>query len=124
MAMKKQTFKIAVQGCATHGATPHLGADTILAASAIVEALQTIISRNVDPLKTLSIVVGTVHSGTRFNIVAGNAVIEGSVFAPEDDLLSWAESEIRRISGETAKAMKCTATAEFYEKVSVKEDAQ
>lgn len=122
--MKKQTFKIAVQGCETHGATPHLGADTILAASAIVEVLQTIISRNVDPLKALSIVVGTVHSGTRFNIVAGNAVIEGSVFAPEDDLLSWAESEIRRIAGETAKAMKCTATAEFYEKVSVKEDAQ
>ena len=95
MAMNKQTFKIAVQGCETHGATPHLGADTILAASAIVEVLQTIISRNVDPLKALSIVVGTVHSGTRFNIVAGNAVIEGSVFAPEDDLLSWAESEIR-----------------------------
>jgi metal-dependent amidase/aminoacylase/carboxypeptidase family protein len=124
MAMNKQTFKIAVQGCETHGATPHLGADTILAASAIVEALQTIISRNVDPLKSLSIVVGTVHSGTRFNIVAGNAVIEGSVFAPEDDLLSWAESEIRRIASETAKAMKCTVTAEFYEKISVKEDAQ
>lgn len=113
---EQQIFKITVCGSSTHGATPHLGQDAIVASSAIIQALQTIISRDTDPLKELSVVVGGVHSGTQFNIVAGTAELEGSVLAADKSTLTAAMEDIRRIAAQTAEAMKCTAAVEFTDK--------
>lgn len=120
--MQVEYFKITVHGCATHGATPHLGADAIVAAGKIIEALQTIISRNANPLDEVSVIVGTVHSGTQFNIVADTAVMEGGVFVLDRNLFPWVETEIFRITSDTAKSMKCTADIEFTHKTAKEEE--
>lgn len=112
----QQIFKIIVTGSSTHGATPHLGQDAIVAASAIIQALQTVISRDTDPLKELSLVIGGVHSGTQFNIVAGVAELEGSVLAADPQTLSLALADLTRIASQTAAAMKCSAEIELIEK--------
>jgi amidohydrolase len=72
-------FTIKVQGKGTHGATPHLGVDSILLASHIVTALQTVVARSVDPCQTAVVTVGTLHAGSAFNIIADSAEMTGTL---------------------------------------------
>lgn len=111
--MQRRHFKITVYGCATHGATPHLGADAIVAGSKIIELLQTIVSRSSNPLDEISVTIGSVHSGTQFNIVSDTAVLEGTYSVSAEELCCWIQEEILRISEFAAKSLKCMAEVEF-----------
>ena len=77
-------FKIHVRGKSTHGAQPQLGADALIMGAAIAQNLQTIVSRETYPGDTAVVTVGKFHSGTRFNVVAGTAELEGTTrtFSP------------------------------------------
>ena len=72
-------FTIRVHGRSAHGAAPHLGVDAIVAACAIVQDLQIIVSRERDPADPLVVTVGTIHGGKAFNIIANEVVMEGTV---------------------------------------------
>ncbi len=72
---------ITLQGAGGHGAMPHKAADTVVAAASIVMALQTIVSRNVDPLKTAVVTVGALHAGQANNVIPDQARLELSVRA-------------------------------------------
>ena len=61
-----EIFNIKVQGKGTHGAQPHRGVDSIVLAASIVNALQTVVARNVDPRQTAVVTVGTLHAGIGF----------------------------------------------------------
>lgn len=76
-----ESFKITVKGAAHHAGMPHLsgGVDATLAAAEIVMALQGVVSRRVDPLEGAVVSVGTLHSGTRSNIISGLAEMEGTI---------------------------------------------
>ncbi|OEH87048.1 hypothetical protein BHU72_01220 [Desulfuribacillus stibiiarsenatis] len=78
-------FIIHIQGKGGHGSMPHQTIDAILVASHIIQGLQTIVSRNIDPLESAVISVGTMQAGTNFNIIADKAKITGTVrtFQPE-----------------------------------------
>ncbi len=70
---------VTLTGQGGHGAMPHLARDPLLAASSIVVALQSIVSRNVDPLAMAVITVGALHAGKANNVIAQDAVMEISV---------------------------------------------
>ena len=72
-------FDIVVRGQSAHGAEPHLGADTIVAASAMVGAIQTLVSRSVSPLDSAVVSVGAFHAGTARNIIADEARLSGII---------------------------------------------
>lgn len=72
-------FDIVVRGSSCHGAEPHLGTDAIVAASAIVSALQTLVSREVSPLDSAVISVGSFHAGSARNIIADEARLSGII---------------------------------------------
>ncbi len=72
-------FKIDIHGQQTHGAYPHLGIDPVVMAAQVVTALQTIRSRNLDPLQPSVVSVGIVRGGTRFNIIPDTVHLEGTV---------------------------------------------
>lgn len=72
------TFRITVEGSSTHGSTPHLGTDAIVAAASIIMNIQTYVSRNNDPLNPLVVTVGKIDGGQRFNILANKVVMEGT----------------------------------------------
>ncbi len=78
-------FKIQIHGKGAHVSTPQLGVDALYIASQIVVQLQTIVSRNTDPLETVVVGVGKLQAGTQYNIVAEHAVLEGTTrsFLPE-----------------------------------------
>lgn len=102
-----------MKGRASHGALPDEGCDATVAASAIVMALQTISSREFSPLDPVVVTVGTLHSGARFNIVSGEAVLEGTVRIFNKDIHPRMPEIIGRIAQDTAAAFRCTAELDY-----------
>ncbi len=76
---------IKVKGVGTHGAAPHLGKDPILLASRIVVALQSLVSRDIDPLESGVVTVGSFHGGTKRNIISDEVTLQLTVrsYKPE-----------------------------------------
>ena len=106
-------FKLTVHGVSCHGSTPNIGKDAIVAASAIIMALQTVVSRVSDPRDMVVVTVGTVQAGTQFNIITDTAVLEGTVRAHNPAARQLAADSIRHIVETTASAMGCTADLEY-----------
>jgi amidohydrolase len=74
-----ERFTLTIQGKGGHGAMPHQTVDSIVLASQIVNALQTIVSRNVNPIDSAVVTVGEFHAGTARNIIADTASLAGTV---------------------------------------------
>ncbi|MGR7915906.1 amidohydrolase [Finegoldia sp. P1-F-LS] len=71
-------FKIKIIGKSGHGSLPNETVDAVVVGAAVVNALQQLVSRNYSPLESVTVTVGSFHSGNRFNIIAGEAEIEGT----------------------------------------------
>ncbi|MEK6256214.1 MAG: M20 family metallopeptidase [Chloroflexota bacterium] len=74
-----QTFNIKLTGKGAHAAAPHQGVDPVIAAAHIVTALQSIASRNIDPLESAVISITKIHAGEAFNVIPNDAVISGTI---------------------------------------------
>ena len=74
-------FEIIITGKGGHGATPHGTVDAIVVSSHLINALQTIVSRNTNPLESTVVTVGTVNGGYNFNIIADKVVLKGTTRA-------------------------------------------
>ncbi|MGS0741077.1 M20 aminoacylase family protein [Glaciimonas sp. GG7] len=88
---------ITLHGTGGHGAMPHRASDSIVAAASIVLALQTVVSRNVDPLKTAVITVGAICGGKANNVIPDKVVLELSVRALDRDVRKLLEQRIHEI---------------------------
>ena len=91
-------IKITVHGKAAHGAMPQNGHDALVAASAIVMALQPLVSRETDPNTALVLTVGSIVSGSRFNIVAGDAVMMGRCRTFSREVHAALPEKLRRVA--------------------------
>lgn len=112
-------FKLTVTGKASHGALPDEGCDATVAASAIVMALQTISSREFSPLDPIVVTVGTLNSGARFNIISGEATLEGTVRIFNKDIHPRMPEIIERIAKQTAAAFRCDAELDYQFKTEI-----
>ncbi len=108
-------FFIRVNGVNAHGGTPQLGRDTVVAASAIVMGLQTIVSRRIDPLDSVVITVGKIEGGSNYNIVSGETVMNGTVRTFSKEMQEQIPELMREVAENAAKAYGCTAEV-IYEK--------
>jgi len=106
-------FSICVQGIGCHGGMPHQGKDALVAACAIVMNLQTMVSRMTDPIDALVVTVGTIHSGTNYNVVADTATLTGTVRAYSNEVRNRVPDNMRQIAENTAAAFGCTASVEY-----------
>lgn len=106
-------FKLTVEGTSSHGSSPHLGHDAIVASAAIITALQTIVSRINNPLKPAVVTIGTIKGGQRFNIIANEVIMEGNVRTFDEIFRKEIETHIREIAESAAKAHSCTAKLEY-----------
>ncbi len=90
-------FHVTVQGRGGHGAYPHTAADAIPAACAMVSALQTIASRETDPLKSVVVTVGTINGGYRNNVIADEVKMTGTLRAHDPEIRNGLEARLRRM---------------------------
>jgi amidohydrolase len=75
------SFQIQIKGKSAHGARPQEGIDAVVLASEIVVALQSIVSREIDPTDPAVLTIGKIEGGTRANIIADKVILEGTVRA-------------------------------------------
>ena len=101
-------FDMVIKGRGTHAAQPHNGIDTVLAASQIVTALQSVVSRNLDPVKSLVVSVTSFRTLTdAYNILPDSVALKGTVRALDPAARDMAEERIKAVATATAEAMGC-----------------
>jgi amidohydrolase len=106
-------FEITLTGRGSHGAMPHHGIDPITTGSELVQKLQTIVSRNVDPLEPAVLSVTKFHSGTAWNIIPNEAVIGGTVRAFSEAVQTQVEQRIRELCAGTALSHGATISVRY-----------
>ena len=104
---------ITVTGQGGHGAMPHRAADPIVAAASIVMALQTIVSRNVDPLQPAVVTVGALHSGKANNVIPASATLELSVRALDREVRATVERRVKTMVAALAESFDVQAQIDW-----------
>jgi len=100
-------FNVKITGKGGHGALPETTIDPIVAAAQIVTALQTIASRNVDPLKPVVVSVTTIHSGTAFNVIPQTADLGGTIRTFDSQVRKLVLERFEQIVKGIASSMRC-----------------
>ena len=104
-------FRLTVQGRGAHGAMPHQGVDPIVVGAAIVSALQTIVSRNVNPVDAAVVSVTQFHGGDAYNIIPDTVELRGTLRSFREDVRQNIAQSVEAIAKGIAAAHG--ATAEF-----------
>jgi hippurate hydrolase len=91
-------FSIEIRGRQAHGARPHEAVDAVVVGSLLVTALQTIVSREVDPAHPSVVSVGAFHAGTAANVIAGRARLEGTIRAQHHEVRAQLRQAVIRVS--------------------------
>jgi len=113
MMANSDEFTLTVRGRGGHGSMPHQAVDPILAAAQIIINVQSIVSRNVDPLKPCVVSFGTIDGGTAFNIIPDEVRLRGTVRSFDAEVQALAEKRLREIAEQTAAAFGATAFLEY-----------
>jgi amidohydrolase len=106
-------FEMTVRGAGGHGAMPHLAADAITMAAQIVTALQTVVSREVDPVEPAVLTVGEIGAGTAFNIIPETARLGGTVRTLNEDLRRKMPERIAHLARSVAQGMRGDAEIDY-----------
>ncbi len=102
-------FEIVIRGKGGHGALPHETRDPLLAATQVVNALQSIVSRNVNPLDSAVLSVTSFEAASAFNIIPSEARLKGTIRTYANDVHEIARSRLHEVSTGIATAMGCEA---------------
>jgi amidohydrolase len=105
-------FNLTIYGKGGHGAAPHQAIDPLLAAAHIVAALQSIVSRNIDPMDSVVVTVGQLAAGTTHNAIPDQAMLKGTVRSYDDHLHRMIYRRILEMAQYMATAFGCTAQME------------
>ena len=108
-------FKIKITGKSAHVGRPHLGHDALVTASEVVVALQTIVAREVNPIDRAVVGIGKLNAGTRYNIVANDAEIEGTIRAFSHETRAHLKEAVTRIAKGIAELNRCEFEIEWYD---------
>lgn len=106
-------FKINVVGKGGHGSAPHECVDALVVASSIVMNLQNIVSRQINPIEPLVLSIGMLNSGSRFNVIAENAYMEGTTRCFNPQLRKELPSKMESIINNIAAGYGAKASLEF-----------
>ena len=106
-------FEIVVSGRGCHAAMPQLGTDAVLAASAIVSALHTLVGRIIDPLEAAIVSVTQLHAGNTWNVIPERALLRGTVRSFKETVQDALEAAIRNTAEAIAAAHRCTADVRY-----------
>lgn len=108
------TYDIYIKGVGGHGAAPHTTVDPIVAGTEVVTALQTIVSREIDPLEPAVISVTAFNSGNSKNVIPPTAHLEGTVRAFNNDLRDSFEERMKRVLDGVAKNTRAEIKLDFH----------
>ncbi len=106
-------FAITVKGKGGHGATPQGTVDAIVVASHLVTAIQTIVSRNSDPLKSTALTVGIIEGGYNFNVIADEVVLKGTARSYTEENRTMINQRLQEISAGLATSFDAEIEVDY-----------
>ncbi|WP_407151762.1 M20 aminoacylase family protein [Bradyrhizobium sp. ORS 86] len=112
-------FDIRIQGYGAHGAMPERSKDAVVIAMTLGQALQSIVSRNVDPLQAAVLSITQIHSGSAYNVIPGEAWMCGTVRCFSDEIRALIRKRMREISAGIAAAYDAEISVEIRDGFSV-----
>jgi len=99
-------FTLRIMGQGGHGSMPHQGVDAIVTAAAVIQNLQTIVSREMSPFEPCVVTIGKLTSGQRFNVIADEAILEGNLRTFNPEIRASYKKIIERIVKNTCEAFR------------------
>lgn len=115
MNASSDTINITIRGNSSHGAYPHRGIDAIMISASVISSLQTIVSRNMDPLNSAVISLGTIKGGSQDNIIADKVEIRGTLRTLDPETREKTKKRIEKIVSKTAQALDGIGEVEWEE---------
>ncbi len=112
-------FDITITGYGAHGAMPERAKDPVVIAMALGQAMQTIVSRNVDPLKSAVLSITQIHAGSAYNVIPNEAKLCGTVRAFDDGVRKLIRERMRALGAGMATAFDCEINVDIRDIFSV-----
>lgn len=106
-------FTIKLVGKGGHAALPNISIDPVVCSAHVITALQSIVSRNIDPLESAVISVTRVQAGTAYNIIPQDVELWGTIRTFKDEVRDEVERRMREVVAGVASAMGCTSSVEI-----------
>lgn len=111
----KDKFKITLYGVSAHGSMPHKGTDPIVCAAAMIQALQTVSSRNTDPFEPIALSIGSIHGGVQENLIPNHLEMTGSIRIFDPASHERAIKRVETIVEMIAQSYECSYRLEWQE---------
>ena len=105
-------LRIVIHGRGGHGGRPQASADPVVAAAQVVGALQTIVSRETNPVQAAVVTIGSIHGGEAFNVIPDEVTLLGTIRTFDAGLRRSMPERVARIAGGIAQALGCRAEVE------------
>jgi hippurate hydrolase len=112
-------FDITIKGYGAHGAAPDRSKDPVVIAMALGQAMQSIVSRNVDPLKSAVLSITQLHSGSAYNVIPDDAKLCGTVRTFDNDMRMLIRERMRTLAAGMATAFDCEIKVDIRDGFSV-----
>jgi len=106
-------FDIIINGYGAHGAMPERSKDAVVIATTLAQALQTVVSRNVEPLQAAVVSITQIHAGSAYNVIPGEARLCGTVRAFSDEVRALIRERMRTICAGVAAAFQVEIEADI-----------
>ncbi len=106
-------FELVVRGRGGHAAIPQHASDALVAAAEVVVALQTVVSRRVDPIQPVVVTVGEFNAGTAFNVIPGEARLTGTVRTLDTEVWEGMPDLIEQVARGVCEAHGCTLELDY-----------
>jgi amidohydrolase len=108
-------FKVVIEGEGGHASRPHETTDAIVVANQVINALQTVVSREVDPLDAAVLTVGKIRGGHRYNAIADRVTLEGTVRTFRPETKETVEKRLHSIVSGVAGSMGAAARISYWD---------
>jgi len=108
-------FKVTIEGEGGHASKPHQTIDAIVVANQVINSLQTIVSSDVDPLRSAVLTVGKIRGGTRYNSIAQKATLEGTIRTFSPDTKDRVKERFHAIVTGVAGSMEASAHIKYLD---------
>jgi hippurate hydrolase len=106
-------FNVTIEGVGGHAAKPHVATDPVLTTAHIIVALQAIVSRNIDPMRSAVLSVTMLSAGDAFNVIPRQAKFTGTIRTHDEAIRDFMEQRFRAMVEQVAGAFGCTAAIHF-----------
>jgi amidohydrolase len=112
-------FDITITWSGSHGAMPHRSKDPIVVATALAQALQSVVARNVDPMKSAVLSITKIHSGSAYNVIPEDATLGGTIRFFDDAVGALVRERMRKIAAGLAQSFDVTIDVDIRDIFSV-----